>query len=131
MRERHMPQDGRSWAARVSASAASARRFEAMVAAALDALPDAFRERMSNVEVVIDDGPASADLLGLYEGVPLTEREGYGGVLPDVITIYRRALERRARSLEELEAEVRETVWHEVAHHFGISDERLGELGHH
>jgi predicted Zn-dependent protease with MMP-like domain len=123
-------QENRSWAARVAAAAEGARRFETMVADALDALPDALRSQMDNVEVVIDDGPAPANLLGLYHGVPLTERQGYAGMLPDVITIYRRALEARARSIEDLEAEVRETVWHEVAHHFGISDERLHELGH-
>lgn len=124
-----MKQIGSSWRAHVQRSAASSRTFEMMVADALDALPDEIRARMDNVSVVVDERAAPPDLLGLYHGIPLTDREGYGGALPDVITIYRRALEARARSQEELEREVRVTVWHEVAHHFGISDERLGELG--
>lgn len=121
---------GNSWGAHVARSAERAREFERMVADALDALPEELRTRMENVEIVIEDGPAPPDLLGLYHGIPLTERSGYAGALPDVITIYRRAIEARASSPAALEREVRETVFHEIAHHFGISDERLGELGH-
>jgi predicted Zn-dependent protease with MMP-like domain len=105
--------------------------LERTIQEALDALPKALRSAMSNVEIVVEDeAPPGSRLLGLYEGIPLTERtSGYGGVLPDKITIFRRPLERRAGFDEErLRAEVRHTVWHEVAHHFGISDERLVEL---
>lgn len=96
----------------------------------MDELPEEFRDRLENVEVVVEDAPGTEALLGLYHGIPQTKRDrGYAGVLPDVITIYRLPLEARARTPEELAREVRRTVWHEVAHHFGISDERLRELG--
>ncbi|MGH3113179.1 MAG: metallopeptidase family protein [Gaiellaceae bacterium] len=82
------------------------------------------------MQIVIED-QGSPGLLGLYQGIPQTRRDpgSYFGVLPDVITIYREPIESRARTAEELEREVRITVWHEIAHHFGISDERLRELG--
>ena len=105
--------------------------LERTIQEALDALPDALRRAMSNVDVVVEDEPPPGSrLLGLYEGVPLTERGSqYGGVLPDKITLFRGPLERQAGFDDErLRAEVRHTVWHEVAHHFGISDERLVEL---
>jgi predicted Zn-dependent protease with MMP-like domain len=106
------------------------RDFESLVRNALDALPEAFRTRLENVEIVIEDAPENEHLLGHYHGVPLTHRgSSYSGYLPDKITIYRRPLERRARTPEELAEQVRVTVWHEIAHHFGISDERLRELG--
>ena len=85
---------------------------------------------MENVEIVIDDSPDQPGLLGHYHGVPLTDRgSGYAGFLPDRITIYRRPLEARASTPEELAEQVRVTVWHEIAHHFGIDDDRLRELG--
>lgn len=104
-------------------------RFEELVAEALDGLPPQLGRQMRNVAVVIeDDGPP--DLLGLYEGVPLTERdEGYSGVLPDRITIYQRSICAICSSDAEVVDEVRVTVVHEVAHHFGIDDARLTELG--
>jgi predicted Zn-dependent protease with MMP-like domain len=105
--------------------------FEQSVADALDSLPPDLHAFMSNVELVIeDDPPAGRPLLGLYQGVPLTRRSAsYGGVLPDKITIFRRPLERLyGSSAERLVAEIRRVVLHEVAHHFGISDERLREL---
>jgi predicted Zn-dependent protease with MMP-like domain len=86
---------------------------------------------MSNVEIVVEpEPPAGEPLLGLYEGVPLTRRgSSYAGVLPDKITVYSGPLERMSRGNEaRLRAEVRHVVLHEVAHHFGISDERLIEL---
>lgn len=101
-----------------------------MVARALDELPEEFRRRLDNVEIVIEDLPGRGDLLGLYHGIPQTDRGmGYAGVLPDKITIYQVPIERRAKSPEDLERQVRVTVLHEIAHHFGISDERLRELG--
>jgi predicted Zn-dependent protease with MMP-like domain len=98
---------------------------------ALDALPSDLRARMSNVEIVIEDEPPPGTrLLGLYQGVPLTRRSShYGGVLPDKITIYRGPLVRLyGQQTESLRQEVRRVVLHEVAHHFGISDERLIEI---
>ena len=105
--------------------------FEQYVEDAIDSLPRDLREFMSNVAVVVDDEPPPGlPLLGLYQGVPLTQRtSGYAGVPPDKITIYREPLERRAGGdPERLRAEVRRVVVHEIAHHFGISDERLVEL---
>ncbi len=101
-----------------------------MVQDAIDSLPEGMAERMENVAIVVEEGEEGGPLLGLYSGIDQTRRDGsYAGVLPDVITIYRRPLESRARSEEDLAREVRKTVLHEIAHHFGISDERLHELG--
>ena len=110
----------------------SADRFRDWVEEALDDLPDDLRRSMSNVAIVVDeDAPPDSPILGLYQGVPLTRRtSGYAAVPPDKITIYRRPIERVAgRDPERLRAEVRHVVVHEIAHHFGISDERLVELG--
>ena len=108
-------------------------RFEELVADALDALPPALGAMMDNVIVVVEDDHEEG-LLGLYEGVPLTERDQYGvgwGELPmpDRITVFRLPICRLARDEEEIVEEVTVTVVHEVAHHFGIDDERLTELG--
>jgi predicted Zn-dependent protease with MMP-like domain len=106
-------------------------RFQEYAQAALDSLPSDLRARMSNVEVVVEEEPPPGQrLLGLYQGVPLTRRgSNYGGVLPDKITIYRGPLERLyAHDPERLRREVSRVVLHEVAHHFGISDERLIEI---
>jgi predicted Zn-dependent protease with MMP-like domain len=109
---------------------AARRRFEEHVADALDSLPPEFAARMSNVAVVVEDGEPSSHLLGLYQGIDQTRRDRwYAGVLPDVITIYRKPIEARCRDDAELAVAVRVTVIHEIAHHFGISDERLHELG--
>src|SRR3990172_12469430 len=105
-------------------------RFEELVAEALDSLPDWVHERMENVEVIVErrPPPGGEDLLGLYEGIPLSRRgSSYAGVLPDRITLYRSNLMRAARDEAELRERVRRTVAHEVAHHFGISDRRLRE----
>ncbi|MDX6508586.1 MAG: hypothetical protein QOG81_338 [Gaiellaceae bacterium] len=105
--------------------------FEEYADAALDSLPADLRAQMSNVEIVVEEEPpAGQPLLGLYQGVPLTRRGSYyGGVLPDKITIYRGPLVRLyGHDAETLRREVRRVVLHEVAHHFGISDERLVEL---
>ena len=105
--------------------------FERAVRDSLDALPEDLRAEMSNVEVVVEQEPADGrPLLGLYQGVPLTRRgTAYSGVLPDKITIYRGPLERRyGHDLGLLEQHIRRVVLHEVAHHFGISDERLVEI---
>jgi predicted Zn-dependent protease with MMP-like domain len=105
--------------------------WELEVQHALDSLPAELRDAMSNVEIVVAEEPPPGErLLGLYQGIPLTQRtSGYAGVLPDKITIYRGPLTRLyGRSEERLRAEIRRVVLHEVAHHFGISDERLMEL---
>jgi predicted Zn-dependent protease with MMP-like domain len=105
--------------------------FEELVMDALDSLPDDMRERLSNVAVVTEDEPpAGMPLLGLYEGIPLTRRTtNYSGVLPDKITIFRGPLERiYGADPRVLRRELKRVVLHEVAHHFGISDERLVEL---
>ena len=105
-------------------------RFERLVAEALDELPAWVLERLDNVEVLIeDDPPPGQHLLGLYEGIPLTERGmNYAGVLPDRITLFRRPIIRHARSDADLKDTVKHTVVHEIAHFFGISDDRLREL---
>jgi len=110
-------------------------RFSRVVHRALDDLPARFRERMRNVEVIVDDEPDPAlveergELLGLYEGVPLTERGIDEPYLPDRITIFRKPIERMTASPKRQAEIVRDTVVHEIAHHFGISDERLDQLG--
>ncbi len=106
--------------------------FEQAVDDALDSLPAELRRAMTNVTVVVEQEPAPGmPLLGLYHGVPLTRRtSSYGGVLPDKISIYRGPLERHyGHDPELLRRQIRRVVLHEVAHHFGISDERLRELG--
>ncbi|HEY8315504.1 MAG TPA: metallopeptidase family protein [Gaiellaceae bacterium] len=105
--------------------------FDQIVQEALDSLPAELRDRMSNVELVVEyEPPPGQPLLGLYQGVPLTRRgSGYSGALPDKITIYRGPLERLyGHDPELVRGQIRHVVLHEVAHHFGISDERLIEL---
>src|SRR6266567_4779500 len=107
--------------------------FEALVGQALDSIPARLARSMQNVAVLVEaepppDGP---ELLGLYEGIPLTSRDGwYAGVLPDRITIFRGPILRRCSSYAEVVEEVRVTVVHEVAHHFGIDDDELHDLGY-
>jgi len=109
----------------------SAERFEELVADALDALPEELGRQMDNVWVTVEDVPEVAGLLGLYVGVPLTERDGgYAGmVMPDRITLYRIPICAMCRTEAQVIDVVRDTVIHEVAHHFGIDDDRLDELG--
>lgn len=104
--------------------------FEGYVADALDQLPPELVARFSNVVVVVEDEhPDEPDLLGLYEGIALTEREFYSGVLPDRISLYRIPLCLLAEDLDHLLEEIGVTVVHEFAHHVGIDDDRLHELG--
>lgn len=124
-------------------SAITPERFEELVMEALDEIPDALWNVVDNVAVAVEEWPNAAQmdsvglrkgnlLLGLYEGVPLTERTGgYGLVPPDKITIFRRPILMVCRTddADAVRAQVRRTVLHEVAHHFGISDARLHELG--
>ncbi|MFN2587994.1 MAG: metallopeptidase family protein [Actinomycetota bacterium] len=112
--------------------------FEDLVADAIDSLPLELAARMENVEVVVEEEPPpemvgrlapGSTLLGLYHGVPLTQRGHYDGMLPDKISIYRGPITRMARTPERIREQVRRTVIHEIAHHFGIDDHRLHELG--
>ena len=104
--------------------------FEEHVRDALDTLPPDLARVFDNVHVVVEDEhPEEPDLLGLYEGVPLTERGDYSGALPDRITLYRIPLCLLAEDLDHLVEEVQITVVHEFAHHVGIDDDRLHELG--
>lgn len=118
----------------------SPEEFDELVAEAVESLPEQFLSRLDNVDVVVADEP-SADMMiehglgpgeslfGLYEGVSLADRMGYGEVLPDKITIFQKPLEEAYRDPEELVRQIRVTVAHEIAHHFGISDEELDEWG--
>ncbi len=110
----------------------SSEEFEDLVGQALDTLPDELARLMDNVVVFVEDQkPGRARLLGLYEGVPLTRRgHYYAGHLPDRITIFRKPIQRRCRTREEIVEQVRITVVHEIAHHFGIGEKRLHELGY-
>jgi predicted Zn-dependent protease with MMP-like domain len=114
--------------------------FEKLVLEALDQILDEISDRLDNVDVVVEDWPTSEQmagsgiedghyLLGLYEGIPLTDRYGYDMVLPDKITLFQKPIEAICSSDEEVVAEVRTTVVHEVAHHFGIDDDSLDEMG--
>ncbi len=113
--------------------------FQRLVEEALDSLPREIAARMDNVEVVIEDEPPpeataglppGVTLFGLYHGIPLTARgNSYAGVLPDKISIYQGPIERSCRSNAEVREQVRKTVIHEIAHHFGIEDDLLHELG--
>ncbi len=112
--------------------------FEDLVAEALDSLPEDIARHLDNVEVVVEDEPPEEllgdlsdgeTLLGHYHGIPLTDRGFYDGALPDKVSIYRGPITRTYRSPDAIRAEVRRTVIHELAHHFGIDDDRLDELG--
>ena len=116
------------------------RRFEALVRQAMDGIPDEFFVYLDNVDIVVEPHPSQDQLgghtvddhdhlLGLYEGIPLTEREDYGMVLPDKITLFQEPIEAFCSSDDEVIEEVRKTVVHEVAHHFGIDDHTLDEMG--
>jgi len=119
----------------------SDEEFDRLVVEALQTLPPFFQEKLSNIEVMVADWPTLAELravgmqdrnqlLGLYQGVPLTRRgSGYNLVLPDKITIFRRPIGRVCRTRQAIIKQVRRTVLHELAHHFGISDDRLRQLG--
>jgi predicted Zn-dependent protease with MMP-like domain len=104
--------------------------FEEMVTTALDGLPEKLGRLMENVVVIVEHDPGPPGLLGLYEGIPLTSRTTqYNLVLPDHITIYRQAICEVCHTEQGVADQVRRTVIHEVAHHFGIDDDRLSELG--
>ncbi|AKG53123.1 hypothetical protein DGWBC_0439 [Dehalogenimonas sp. WBC-2] len=112
-------------------------RFTSLVTSALDHLPDEFLDLLNNVDVTVEDYPTRAQskgmernrLLGLYEGVPLTDRDThYGLVLPDKITIFQKPIEHNCSSDDEIIDQVEKTVRHEIAHHFGMTDDELDEI---
>lgn len=114
--------------------------FENLVRLALNELPGEFRTRMDNVDVVVEERPTKNQLigvglnddqtlLGLYEGIPLPERYDYNLVLPDKITLFKEPIESICETDDDIVREIRDTITHEVAHHFGIDDEELKKLG--
>ena len=103
--------------------------FEALVADALEAIPDELRAEMENVAIIIDDESPPGQLFGLYEGIPLTKRGQYAGANPDRITLFLQTICAAARTQEDLDRRVRITLLHEVGHHFGMDEKRLRELG--
>jgi predicted Zn-dependent protease with MMP-like domain len=105
--------------------------FDEHVRAALDALPPELAAGLENVAVVVaDEHPGDPDLFGTFDGVPRTERTSFGHAGPAAITIYRKPLEEAFPDPDDLEREIRVTVLHELAHYFGIGEERIGELGY-
>ena len=116
------------------------QRFEELVFKAIEALPAEFKNKLENVDILIEDLPSKAqlrglrlrhpiELLGLYEGIPQTNRGGnYSFVLPDKITIFQKSIESKCRSEREIEKEIGEVVRHEIAHHFGIGDDILRKI---
>jgi len=118
------------------------KKFHQLVAEALDSLPDQFRGAMENIAIVVEDWPdeetlrnmgfpSKDDLLGLYQGTPLPEREHSNSViLPDVIALYRRPIERMCRNENNMRREIAKTLLHEIGHYFGMDEERLAELGY-
>ena len=113
--------------------------FESLVQRAITRLPASVQENLNNVDVVIDDIPTDnqllgtnltdkLDLLGLYEGVPITARNAYDMILPDKITVFQASIEHICHSHDELVSEIDKTILHEIAHHFGIPESELGHL---
>lgn len=111
-------------------------KFEELVKQGIEAIPKRFLEKLDNVDIVIEDEPTEEQmkklrirkdikLFGLYEGIPQTKRGFYSGVLPDKITIFKKPIEEVCFSDEQIKEQVRKTVWHEIAHHFGMSEERV------
>lgn len=113
--------------------------FEKLVQAGIKAIPKKFLEKFSNVDIVIEEEPTPEQLrrlkirkdsllFGLFEGIPQTKRWSYGQVLPDKITIFKKPIEEFARSEKEIKEIVKNTVWNEIAHHFGIDEKRAREI---
>lgn len=109
----------------------STERFEQLVGEALESIPEELARLMDNVAIFVDDQSPPGRLFGLYEGTPLTQRQyyGIGMVMPDRITIFKQTICAACRTEDDVRHQVRVTVLHEVAHHFGIDDDRLDELG--
>ncbi len=112
------------------------KKFEKIVKGAINEIPRRFLGKLNNVDICVEDKPNLSQLgklkardnsliFGLYEGVPQTERRSYGGVLPDKITIFKNSVEKVAKTKEEIKKVVKKTVWHEIAHHFGMDEKRV------
>lgn len=111
-------------------------KFEELVRQGIEAIPQRFLKKLNNVDIIIEDEPTKeqmkklklgkgAKLFGLYQGIPQTKRSHYSWVLPDKITLFKKPIEEVALSEEEVKEKVKETVWHEIAHHFGMDEERV------
>ena len=111
-------------------------KFEELARQGIDAIPKRFLEKLDNVDIIIEDEPteeqmrklklrAGSKLFGLYEGIPQTKRGFYSGVLPDKITIFKRPIEEICLNDEQIKEQVKRIVWHEIAHHFGMNEERV------
>jgi len=111
--------------------------FKNLVEQGIDSIDEKFLQKLKNVEIVVEDNPTPFQLeklklrgtllFGLYEGIPLTKREGYGQVLPDKITIFKNPIEQVFVHSEDIKKAVADTVWHEIAHHFGMDEKQVGE----
>ena len=109
--------------------------FEQLVKQGIDSIDEKFLAKLKNVEIVIEDNPTPFQLeklhirggflFGLYEGIPLTKRQQYGQVLPDKITIFKNQIEQYYRNPEDIKKAVADTVWHEIAHHFGMNEHQV------
>ena len=114
--------------------------FEILVKQGIAEIPEEFRKKMDNVEIVIEDTPSQqqlrqagvrpgSSLFGLYQGVPQTKRGGYyANVLPDKITLFQKIIESFAKNPEQIKEQVKKTVWHEIAHHFGLNEKEVRDL---
>lgn len=118
------------------------KQFEKLVKEGINAIPKRFLEKLDNVDIVIDDKPTPYQLrklkvkkgsliFGLYEGIPQTKRWHYGQVLPDKITIFQKPIEKVAQTEEKIKEIVKNTVWHEIAHHFGLDEKRVRNITSH
>ncbi|MFA5249123.1 MAG: metallopeptidase family protein [Candidatus Paceibacterota bacterium] len=114
-----------------------AEKFEELVNEGIKAIPEEFLEKLDNVAIVIEDEPTpdqikqlklgrGSSLFGLYEGIPLNKRSNYAQVVPDKITIFKKIIEDYARSEQAIKEMVANTVWHEIAHHFGLDEKEVG-----
>ncbi|MDP2954303.1 MAG: metallopeptidase family protein [Chloroflexota bacterium] len=112
----------------------SRRQFQRLALQAFKSLPQRFRDRLENIALVVESRPprkrgdSSPPILGLYEGVPLAQREGGYPLLPDKITFYQRPIEEMCHSFEEVQEEIRRTLLHEVGHYFGLEEDELADL---
>ena len=107
--------------------------FEKLVEEGIKAIPSKFLEKLDNIEIIIEEEPRPSQkrkgllIFGLYEGIPQTKRAYYGQVLPDKITIFKKSIERVAKNREEIKEKIKEVVWHEIAHHFGMDEKKVRE----
>ncbi|MBD3282171.1 MAG: hypothetical protein GF387_01015 [Candidatus Portnoybacteria bacterium] len=109
-------------------------KFEKLVQQGIDAIPEKFLKKLNNVDIVIEQEPTREQLkklkirgllFGLYEGIPQTKRRHYTWVMPDKITIFQKPIEQYCKTEEQIKEKVKETVWHEIAHHFGLDEDQV------